>query len=228
MDRRELAREQEQRFVRELAERDRSCVCQAVTLADQQRERLDAHGLTAHSPHRLGMQGQSDVQLAGDDTTRNLGTEELAGDDGHVRAVVLDGIEDGAERLEARHRRVAEPHGSGDARSRQAGAVGGALECAERSRCLLKEGPTRGGELDVPAGANEQVGAERALELVNLVAQRGLGDVQARGGAAEVQLLRDGQEVAKQARLEIDSPRLTVARNTGLGRPRRTRLACWA
>jgi hypothetical protein len=45
--------------------------------------------------------------------------------------------------------------------------------------------------------ANEQVGAERALELVDLVAQGWPGDVQARRGAAEMQLLRDGQEVAQ-------------------------------
>jgi len=55
------------------------------------------------------------------------------------------------------------------------------------------------------AGADEQVGAEGALELVDLVAQRRLGDVQARGGPAEMELLGDGQEVAQQARLEIDS-----------------------
>src|SRR6478736_6324937 len=40
-----------------------------------------------------------------------------------------------------------------------------------------------------------------------------------------MELLCDGQEVAEQARLEIDSPRLTLARNTGLGRRRRARLA---
>jgi hypothetical protein len=53
----------------------------------------------------------------------------------------------------------------------------------------------------VAAVAHEQVGAERALELVDLVAQRRLGDVEARGGAAEMELLRDGEEVAQQTRL---------------------------
>jgi hypothetical protein len=57
----------------------------------------------------------------------------------------------------------------------------------------------------VAAGAHEQVGAERALELLDLVAQRRLGDIDARGGPAEMELLGDGQEVAQQARLEIDS-----------------------
>src|SRR6476660_2704187 len=40
------------------------------------------------------------------------------------------------------------------------------------------------------------------------------GDVQARGGPAEMELLRDGHEVAEQARLEIDSRSLTLCRST--------------
>jgi hypothetical protein len=140
---------------------------------------------------------------------------------------VLDGGQDRGERLEAGHRGVPEPDGSSDARPGEARALGRALERSERQRCLLEERPPGGGELDVAAGADEQVGAERALELVDLVAQRRLGDVQARGGPAEMELLRDGQEVAEQARLEIDSPRLTLARNTGLGRRRGPRLASW-
>jgi hypothetical protein len=67
------------------------------------------------------------------------------------------------------------------------------------------------------AVAHEQVGAEGVLELLDLVAQRRLGDVEARGSSAEVELFRDGQEVAQQARLEVDSPRLTIRRDTGLG-----------
>jgi hypothetical protein len=34
---------------------------------------------------------------------------------------------------------------------------------------------------------------------------------------AEVELLRDGEEVSKQAWLKIDSRRLTLARRAGLG-----------
>jgi hypothetical protein len=133
---------------------------------------------------------------------------------------VLDGREDRSERLEAGQRGVAQADGSGDARAREAGAAGGALERGERERRLLEERVTCGGELDVAAVAREQIGAERLLELVDLVAQRRLGDIEARGCPAEVELLRDGQEVAQQARLEVDSPRLTIARDTGLGQNR--------
>jgi len=89
------------------------------------------------------------------------------------------------------HRGVAEPHRSGDSRPRQAGAFGCVLERCERQRRLLEERPTRGGELDLAAGAHEQVGAEGALERMDLIAQGRLGDVEARGRAAEMELLRN-------------------------------------
>ena len=60
---RELAREQEQRFVLEAGERDGARVGEAVAFADQQHERLDAQGFAAYSPHRLGVQGNPDVDF---------------------------------------------------------------------------------------------------------------------------------------------------------------------
>ena len=65
-----------------------------------------------------------------------------------------------------------------------------------------------------------------SIELLDLVAQRRLGDVEARGGTAEVELLSDGQEVAKRARFEIDRGRLSLARETGLGHQPSSGLAC--
>ena len=132
--------------------------------------------------------------------------------------LVLDGGQDRAEGLVAGHRGVAQPYCPGDARPGEAGAFGGAFECAEGERCLLEERPAGRGERNLAAGADEQVGAERVLELANLVAQRRLGDVEARGCAAEVQLLRDGQEVAQQPRFEIHSRKLSPAWETDLGR----------
>jgi hypothetical protein len=55
---------------------------------------------------------------------------------------------------------------------------------------------------------------------LDLVAQRRLGDVEARGSTAEVELLRNGQEVAQNPRLKIDSSTLSLTRATGLGRHR--------
>jgi hypothetical protein len=120
---------------------------------------------------------------------------------------------------------VAEAYRSGDARAGEAGAFGGALERGERQGRLLEECATGGGELDVAAVAREQVGAEGVLELLDLVAQRWLGDVEARGGAAEVELFRDSQEVAEQARLEVDRASLSLTRATGLGQNQPPRLS---
>ena len=103
--------------------------------------------------------------------------------------------------------------------------LGGALERCERERCLFEERVPGGGELDLAAGAREQLCAEGALELADLVAQRRLGDIEARGGTAEVELLSDGQEVAKQTRLEIDSPSLSIASETGLGQEASSEIA---
>jgi hypothetical protein len=52
---------------------------------------------------------------------------------------------------------------------------------------------------------------------VDLVAERRLGDVEPSGSAAEVQFLGDGQEVAQMTGLEIDSKRLSLGREAGLG-----------
>ena len=103
--------------------------------------------------------------------------------------------------------------------------LGGALERCERERCLLEERVPGGGELDLAAGAYEQLCAQGALELADLVAQRRLGDVEARGGTAEVQLLSDGQEVAKQTRLEINSPSLSITWEAGLGQEASSEIA---
>ena len=75
------------------------------------------------------------------------------------------------------------------------------------------------------AVAYEQVRPERLLKLVDLAAQRGLGDVETRGGPAEMKLLRNGQEVAKQTRLDVDRASLSLARDTGLGQQPPPRLS---
>ena len=78
------------------------------------------------------------------------------------------------------------------------------------------------------AVAYEKVGPERLLKLVDLAAQRRLGDVEARGGPAEMELLRNGQEVAKQTRLNVDRASLSLVRDTGLGQNPRPRLSSFA
>jgi hypothetical protein len=164
------------------------------------------------------MQGDPDVEFPRENAARDLGAEQLAGDDRHVGVVVLDSGEDRPESFEAGRRGEAEAHGPGDARAGKQGALGGTFEPRERQRCLFEQRPPGGGEFDLAAGTQEQLCAQGPLELVDLVAQRRLRDVEARGGTAEVELVGDGEEVAKQARLEINRGRLSKAWRTGLGR----------
>jgi hypothetical protein len=51
------------------------------------------------------------------------------------------------------------------------------------------------------------------------MAQGRLGDVEPHGRAAEVQLLGHGQEVAQEARANIDGQILSSGVGTNLGRP---------
>ena len=60
------------------------------------------------------------------------------------------------------------------------------VDVVENRPRVLREAQPRLGRLDAPRGAGEQLDAELALELLDLLRQGGLRDVQALGRAAEV------------------------------------------
>ena len=62
---------------------------------------------------------------------------------------------------------------------------------------------SRVGQLDVRAGPVEQPHAELALEPGDLLAEGRLGDVQALGGAAEVELVGERDERAQEPRVGV-------------------------
>ena len=66
---------------------------------------------------------------------------------------------------------------------------------------LDEEGGAGHGEGDAAVGAVEQADAQLRLELADLLADGGLRHVEALGGAAEVQLLRDRDEVPQVSQL---------------------------
>src|SRR3954468_18589342 len=95
-------------------------------------------------------------------------------------------------------------------------------------RALEERGAGRG-QLHAVLVAQQQLGADLLLELADLLAQRRLGHVQALGRAAEMQLLRDGDEVAEVAELHAAItlaawPRPAFARD---GPRRRSQMAAW-
>jgi len=89
------------------------------------------------------------------------------------------------------------------------------------ARCLGEQAPALAEqeaagrrEPYLPARALQEPHAEPALERLDLLAEARLRDVQARRGAAEVELLGDGDEVAEEAELgEIHRQRLSMRKN---------------
>ena len=82
---------------------------------------------------------------------------------------------------------------------------------------LLEQRDAGGGERDAALGAVEQLDSELLLELAYLLAHRGLGHVEALGGAAEVQFLGHGDEVPQMTEFHSGLPV-----SAGGDRPRRS------
>lgn len=104
-------------------------------------------------------------------------------------------------------RQVRQGGGTGEADPGEpAAAVGDApgsararLDCLQDPLGLGQEEPAGRGDLHLPRRAAQQRDAELVLQLPDRVRKRGLGEVQAFGGAAEVAGLGDGGEVPQVA-----------------------------
>ena len=145
--------------------------------------------------------------------------------DGEVERARADGVEQRARRLlvhvqaqagmprRERLEELAEPYQApaerpidtsptsprGDRARRLDGRLRGLQGRARR----LEQGHARLGQGDAPRRALEQPRAELVLEPRDRRAQGLLGDVQPLGGPREVQLLRDGDEIAELPELDI-------------------------
>ena len=80
-----------------------------------------------------------------------------------------------------------------------AGFVDVALDVAEGAACAFEEGDAGVGEGDGARGADEEGVAEDLFEFADLLGERRLREVETFGGATEVKLLGDGDEVAEVA-----------------------------
>ena len=103
------------------------------------------------------------------------------------------------ERLEAGAPRI------GDPQVTELAAAARLASSVARSASAVRRAPQERvsgvGELHLAGGADEEIDPEVALELSDRGAERRLGHVQLRG-AAEVQLLRHGDEVPQVAQLD--------------------------
>ena len=75
-----------------------------------------------------------------------------------------------------------------------------AVELGEHRPGVAQERLAGRRQLDPPARAGQQREPELVLQRPDLLAERRLGDVQPRGGAPEVQLLGDGDEITQLAK----------------------------
>src|SRR5262245_31969493 len=91
------------------------------------------------------------------------------------------------------------------AQSGAAGVDDRRLGLAEQASRFVEQHASRLGELDAPLRAYQQRRTDLALESTDLNAERRLRDVEPPRGAAEVQFLGDGHEVAKAAQVHTDS-----------------------
>jgi hypothetical protein len=78
----------------------------------------------------------------------------------------------------------------------------GAHELGQRPARAVEERLTGVREPDLPSRARQQIRSELLLQLADRDAERRLRHVQALGGAAEVELLRDRDEIAQVAKLD--------------------------
>ena len=106
------------------------------------------------------------------------------------------------ERLEARAPRIGDPQVTELAGRRALGVLGRPLGIRQRAPRSLKERATGVGEPHLAGRSGEEIDPEVAFELSDRGAERRLGHVHPLRGAAEVQLLRHGDEVAQVAQLD--------------------------
>ena len=162
---------------------------------------LFEHGLDLHAGARARRAHEADVEPPVLEPAQLLGRAQLAQAQRDLRRLGANGPQQlGDERV---HRRAHEADGEpADLAALDAPRLARrVLDRGENVARALQERRPGGGQLDLALVAQQQRRAHLLLEPADLLAQRGLGHVQPFRRAAEVQLFRDGHEVAQMAEL---------------------------
>ena len=136
--------------------------------------------------------------------------------DFHVGVAAAEVAQDRGQPFVGKLRDEADGEAAGFAARGASGGAGGLVGGAQEAVGVFEEDLAGGGERDVVAVAVEEGRAEFFFELLDLHAERGLGDVQAFGGAAEAEFLGGSDEIAEVA--EFHGRRITLDDNTKLSR----------
>ncbi len=105
-----------------------------------------------------------------------------------------------------------------------AGEIGGAVDVVDDGHDLLEIDFAGWGEPHTAFGPLEQLDPQLVFEGADLLAKRRLGDVQALGGAPEMELLGDRHEISNMSQFDHArppgecSPNGLMMRRTGKGR----------
>ncbi len=201
-----LAGEQHQRLGGQAAQRDAAQCGQGVADRDRGDRALAHHHLGAQVVADLDRRAhQPDVDHAGAERAQLLDGGALAQLDLDLGAAAAEALDDPGHDRQQRRADEVDPQQARLAGVDPPRGGHGDVELGQHRPGVAQERLAGRGQLDAAAGAGQQADAELLLQAGDLLAERGLGDVQAGGGAAEVKLLGDGDEVAQLAKFHESS-----------------------
>src|SRR5262249_15261048 len=150
----------------------------------------------------LRTEGDGQVDRARPERGEHAGVPHLLGQKRDVRVASAKRPADRRERLEPGAPAEADPQLSDLPRRGTLRVVPRSVKLGQSSAGTVEKRAAGLGEPDLARCPKQELGPELLLELSDRRAQRRLGHVQAIGGAAEVELLRDRDEVAQMPKLK--------------------------
>src|SRR5829696_2119520 len=215
---RQLTRKLDERLVRQRAQRDATASGEPMTGRHSRDQRLAEDRAHRQARSRRWQYRETEIELARLQQ-RLLAIagqlQQLQGDSGMLLPEAADqrrqdAVVDGADEAEGEPANGARG-GAADMDDRRFGLV-------EQAAAVVEQHATGLGELDAALGADQQRRADLSLEGADLHAERRLREVEPPGGAAEMQFLGDGHEVAKAAQVRrVHTESVSIRANQYIG-----------
>ena len=174
---------------------------EVVLRSEQRDDGLCADELVRQLADDVGAQRHGDVDRPGAKRVGHAPVPHLLGEQIHVRPGLLERLTERRQCLEARAPAVADVQRALLACGRAPSGDDRRVCLRQRPPCSREKGGARLRQPHLAARAHEQARADLLFELTDRDTERRLGHVEPSRGATEVELLRDGDEVAKLAQL---------------------------